>query len=127
MRTENYHIYLNADEQKQIIISLLNLKNRLIEQGNIKGDNPSVAVTLECVYPVDSSKKGLESGRNEKIEKLNSMLKIYAEGEGLGMLDLTESLKSENGAFSSQYSDDGLHPNENGFAIVAEGLKSVLK
>ena len=33
MRTENYHIYLNADEQKQIIISLLNLKNRLIEQG----------------------------------------------------------------------------------------------
>ena len=33
MRTENYHIYLNADEQKQIIISLLNLKNRLLEQG----------------------------------------------------------------------------------------------
>lgn len=33
MRTENYHIYLNAGEQKQIIISLLNLKNRLIEQG----------------------------------------------------------------------------------------------
>lgn len=33
MRTEIYHIYLNADEQKQIIISLLNLKNRLIEQG----------------------------------------------------------------------------------------------
>ena len=93
----------------------------------IRGDNPSVAVTLECVYPVDSSKKGLESGRNEKIEKLNSMLKIYAEGEGLGLLDLTESLKSENGAFSSQNSDDGLHPNENGFAIVAEGLKSVLK
>lgn len=33
MGTEIYHIYLNADEQKQIIISLLNLKNRLIEQG----------------------------------------------------------------------------------------------
>lgn len=33
MGTEIYHIYLNADEQKPIIISLLNLKNRLIEQG----------------------------------------------------------------------------------------------
>ena len=33
MGTEIYHIYLNADEQKQIIISLLNLKNHLIEQG----------------------------------------------------------------------------------------------
>ena len=33
MGTEIYHKYLNADEQKQIIISLLNLKNRLIEQG----------------------------------------------------------------------------------------------
>ena len=33
MGTEIYHIYLNADEQKQIIISLFNLKNRLIEQG----------------------------------------------------------------------------------------------
>ena len=33
MGIELYHIYLNAEEQKQIIISLLNLKNRLIEQG----------------------------------------------------------------------------------------------
>ena len=33
MREKKYHIYLTADEQSRVILSLINLKNNLIAQG----------------------------------------------------------------------------------------------
>ncbi|MDD2956574.1 MAG: hypothetical protein PHD67_09715 [Oscillospiraceae bacterium] len=33
MRNKNYHIYLTDDEYSRVFSSLLNLRNRLIEQG----------------------------------------------------------------------------------------------
>ncbi len=33
MKTEKYHIYLSARERNEIVASLINLKNKLIEQG----------------------------------------------------------------------------------------------
>lgn len=33
MKGEKYHIYLSAKERNEIVASLINLKNKLIEQG----------------------------------------------------------------------------------------------
>ena len=33
MKGEKYHIYLSTKERNEIVISLINLKNKLIEQG----------------------------------------------------------------------------------------------
>lgn len=33
MKTEKYHIYLSTEERDEIVASLINLKNKLIEQG----------------------------------------------------------------------------------------------
>ena len=33
MREEKYHIYLSTKERNEIVASLINLKNKLIEQG----------------------------------------------------------------------------------------------
>ncbi len=33
MEAEKYHIYLSARERNEIVASLINLKNKLIEQG----------------------------------------------------------------------------------------------
>ncbi len=33
MKTEKYHIYLSTRERNKIVASLINLKNKLIEQG----------------------------------------------------------------------------------------------
>ena len=33
MKTEKYHIYLSTKERNEIVVSLINLKNKLIEQG----------------------------------------------------------------------------------------------
>ncbi|MGN0522885.1 MAG: GDSL-type esterase/lipase family protein [Eubacterium sp.] len=93
----------------------------------IKNDNPSVVITLQCVYPVNSSMYELEPGRNENIRKLNSMLTQYAHENNLGLIDLTDSLKAEDGSLDTQYSDDGIHPNAKGFDIVAKALASIIK
>ncbi|MDD6022576.1 MAG: SGNH/GDSL hydrolase family protein [Oscillospiraceae bacterium] len=81
-------------------------------------------MTLQCVYPVNASKYELEPGRNENIRKLNRMLTEYAEKSGLGLIDLTDSLKAENGSLDVKYSDDGVHPNAAGFEIVARAIAS---
>ena len=33
MKTEKYHIYINTKERNEIVAFLINLKNKLIEQG----------------------------------------------------------------------------------------------
>ena len=33
MKTEKYHIYLSTKERNEIVASIINLKNKLIEQG----------------------------------------------------------------------------------------------
>ena len=33
MKGEKYHIYLRTKERNEIVVSLINLKNKLIEQG----------------------------------------------------------------------------------------------
>ena len=33
MKAEKYHIYLSTKERNEIVVSLINLKNKLIEQG----------------------------------------------------------------------------------------------
>ena len=33
MKSEKYHIYLSTKERNEIVASLINLKNKLIEQG----------------------------------------------------------------------------------------------
>lgn len=33
MKTEKYHIYLSTRERNEMVASLINLKNKLIEQG----------------------------------------------------------------------------------------------
>lgn len=33
MKGEKYHIYLSTKERNEIVVSLINLKNKLIEQG----------------------------------------------------------------------------------------------
>ncbi len=38
MKGEKYHIYLSTKERNEIVASLINLKNKLIEQDRYTGD-----------------------------------------------------------------------------------------
>jgi lysophospholipase L1-like esterase len=55
----------------------------------------------------------------EKILALNEWLKKYCADHGLVYLDYFSELVDERGLLKKGLSDDGLHPNAAGFAVMA--------
>jgi lysophospholipase L1-like esterase len=54
-----------------------------------------------------------------KIRELNEWLKAYAAGNGYTYLDYFSALADEKGLLRAELSNDGLHPNAKGYAIMA--------
>jgi lysophospholipase L1-like esterase len=54
----------------------------------------------------------------EKIVELNGWIKKYAEGHGDIYLDYFSAMVDEHGLLKADISDDGLHPNAKGYAIM---------
>jgi lysophospholipase L1-like esterase len=55
----------------------------------------------------------------EKIAALNAWLKGYAEGHGVFFVDYCSAMQNETHAMKKELSEDGVHPNAAGFAIMA--------
>jgi lysophospholipase L1-like esterase len=64
-------------------------------------------------------KPGLEPA--EKIVTLNKWIKAYAEKNSFIYLDYFSSMKDERNGLKSNYSEDGVHPNKEGYRVM-EGL-----
>ena len=82
----------------------------------IKKELPETEIFVECIFPVNPLVFSCAPTRNEYI------LKQYANEGGFTLLDLNPLLSDENGNFSKEYSDDGLHPNEAGNRAIADFL-----
>lgn len=64
---------------------------------------------------------------NENIIKINENIKQICDELGCTYVDIHSSLLDSNGYLSVEYSDDGLHLNENGYAIWTSILKPLLE
>jgi lysophospholipase L1-like esterase len=64
-------------------------------------------------------KPGLEPA--EKIVALNKWIKAYAGQNSFIYLDYFSSMKDERNGLKSNYSEDGVHPNKEGYRVM-EGL-----
>jgi len=86
-----------------------------------------VRMVLSSVMPVsdyarDASGAAVNRTRQrppEKIAALNAWLKDYAQREGHVYLDYVTPLSDEKGFLKADLSDDGLHPNAKGYAVIA--------
>ena len=67
MREKKYHIYLTADEQSRVILSLINLKNNLIAQGRYTDGVDDV------LCKVMSAKKQNQIFLNKKRDRLHDV------------------------------------------------------
>jgi len=54
----------------------------------------------------------------EKIVKLNTMIKKYADANGILYLDYYSALVDERKGFKTAYADDGVHPNKAGYEVM---------
>lgn len=72
-----------------------------------------------------SSKWHNARDKNPEVDKLNMMLRSYAQKNGLTFMDLIPKM-TENGLLRDELTYDGLHLNANGYAIWREELDPIL-
>ena len=96
--------------------------------------NPYTEIYIEAIFPYSNVWRNEHNGDadeegpvKEKILKTNEELKKYAKEKGFTYIDLYTPLANEDGYFNSEYSDDGLHPNEEGYKLITEKLLKYMK
>lgn len=81
---------------------------------NILSTNKNILV--ELLYPTN------DINLNKKVSILNQKLKEYCEYNNINYLDLYNLLLNTNGLINSNYTNDGLHPNETGYILILEQI-----
>lgn len=74
-------------------------------------------IIIESVFPVDYK----QVKKNKRIKELNEKLKSLCSGN-IEYLDLYTDLLDSKGGFNTKYTYDGLHPNAQGFKLIADKL-----
>lgn len=86
-----------------------------------------ILVILASLLPVHDYKKDKEGNRMavtthrppHQITALNEWIQAYATTNGHTYLDYHSAMVDENGLLREELSDDGLHPNDNGYGVMA--------
>ena len=63
----------------------------------------------------------------DQIKTLNDWIKAYAARNGHTYLDYHSAMIDEEGFLRDELSDDGLHPNDKGYAVMAPLAELALK
>ena len=91
----------------------------------IRANNPECQFLLVSVLPTTNA---FYAGQQWKIVELNAAYKKYADNnEGVHYVDVYSSFTHKEGAYAyPELLSDGLHPNADGYAKMAEVLKEYL-
>lgn len=94
----------------------------------INDNKPQAEIYVESIYPVNDSldEEMVDIRNNDDIIRINKKIKKYCENNDYTYINMYDKLLDENGNFSEKYTDDGLHPNENGYEIITKELKKYL-
>lgn len=111
----------NKEENKKGAIT--NLKTIIKD---IKKNKKKVNIYVESLLPInkslDPTRFRVGNRSNEMIQDINTELKKICEKEGYTYIDMYNELIDEDGDFSEDYTDDGLHPNDLGYAAMTRIL-----
>jgi lysophospholipase L1-like esterase len=86
-----------------------------------------IRVVLGTIPPADHFfwQKGLDP--RARIAEVNAWIRTYAKAKRVGLVDYHAALATPNGAFSEDLSNDGVHPNQAGYAVMERLARPVLK
>ena len=94
---------------------------------------PNTKINIESIYPVNNEWKDNHDNRvkessevNETIRKTNDLLDDYCKENDIKFIDVYSSLLNEDNELNSEYSDDGLHPNDAGYEVITKILKKYM-
>ena len=93
----------------------------------IKARLPETKVLVQSVYPVsDVSFHNRYKYGHGHIRAINSKLKELTDSMGYGFADVYSVISTGEEEFDSRFTDDGLHPNNAGFAVISEYLRPLI-
>jgi len=107
----------NDIAQNNGIIELENIVHNIIsmcELAKYHNINPILA----SVLPVFQFNWHMELAPAEDIIKFNFMIKTYADQNGIPYVDFHSAMKDEKNRILTKYSNDGCHPNKEGYEIM---------
>lgn len=124
-----YHGELDGYQTKKIFIALgtnnlqVNTDEEIVEGINqvikaIKVRQPQAQIYVQGIYP----RKGMEP----RIKQFNAQLKKALGGQTVTYIDLSPVLTDKKGQIISTLFSDGLHPNKEGYQIIAKVLKKYM-
>ena len=94
----------------------------------IKARLPKTQIIVQSIYPVsDVSFHNRYKYGHGHIESINQKLKELVESMGYKFADVYSVLNSGDEEFNSKYTDDGLHPNKNGYKVISDYLTPIIE
>lgn len=91
---------------------------------DIKKYRPNAKLYIESIYPVNKSlnKEMVNQRTNEAIKSMNKKIEEYCKKEKISYINIYDELTDEDGNFDKKYTNDGLHPNDLGYAKITKLL-----
>ena len=91
---------------------------------NIRTKHPESKIALMPIFP-----RGADANDTRRVanEKVNEIIKGYADGKTVLWLDFNRNFLKEDGTLTRDIMSDLLHPNENGYRIWLDAIMPVFK
>ena len=100
----------------------------------IENRNPYTEIYVESIFPYSNKWKDEYDGNardeesvNNRIKETNKELKKLASEKDYKYIDIYSLLVNEDGKYNMDYTNDGLHPNEEGYKVVTKELTKYMK
>ena len=86
-----------------------------------------IKVVIAAIPPAAAFPWRPELAPKPLISTINRWLRAYASKKHLAFVDYGEVLATPNGAMKAEYSADGVHPNEAGYAAMAPAAQAAIR
>ena len=99
--------YDNKETFEDLVIKMKEMINEIVLTGS--------RLIVQSVYPTKYF------SRDEDIRRLNSRVEDYCDSIDVEYVDMYSLLEKDN-LFNEEYTDDGIHPNKNGYGLIVGHL-----
>ncbi len=86
----------------------------------------AIQVILCAVLPANHFPWKPNENPAEKIVALNTMIKNYADTNNILYVDYYSAMVDENKGLSTEYSNDGVHPNTSGYKVMEPLIEAAI-
>lgn len=87
----------------------------------------NIEVVLASVLPSDKIYwNSMITDVSQRVDSLNILIKKYSEDNNIPYIDYNSLMRDENGGLKVEYSEDGLHPNTEGYKVMERISKPII-